>query len=151
MVPVSAHALGPPLTHGEAVARPAVYPWRQPAGWWLKNRHYFLYMIRELTAVFAALWVVLFMLQLPKIAAGLDARAEWLNDIQSPGWVVFSLASLLFVLYHGWTFFTATGTIVYVRLGKNPTPPGLINGFMFIAWAAATIIIGAIMLWPVLG
>jgi fumarate reductase subunit C len=137
------------LTHGEAAARPTVYPWRQPAGWWLKNRRYFLYMLRELSAVFVALWVVWFLLQLPQIANP-ATRAQWLQSIQSPGWVAFSFVALLFVLYHAWTAFTATGTLVYMRVGKAPTPPGAINGTMLVAWLVASIVLGAIMLWPVL-
>jgi fumarate reductase subunit C len=138
------------LTHGGATARPTGYPWRQPAGWWLKNPRYFLYMLRELSAVFAALWVVAFMLQLPKIAGGPEARAEWIRDIQSPGWIAFSFVAFLFLLYHAWTAFTATGTLVYLRVGKAPTPAGAINGLMLVAWLIASIVLGAIMLWPVL-
>jgi fumarate reductase subunit C len=108
-------------------------------------------MLRELSAVFAALWVVLFMLQRPKIAGGPAARAEWLRDIQSPGWIVFSFVSLLFVLYHAWTAFTSTGTLVYLRIGKAPTPAGAINGLMLVAWLGATIVLAAILLAPVLG
>jgi fumarate reductase subunit C len=119
-----------------------------PADWWLKNPRYFLYMLRELSAVFAALWLVLFMFQLPQIAA---APLAWAADIsRSPGWVVFSLVALVFVLYHSWTAFTATGTLVRLRIGKTATPPGAINGTMLVAWGVATIVIGAIILTPVL-
>jgi len=135
--------------HGQAASRPAGYPSRMPADWWLKNPRYFLYMLRELSAVFAALWVVLFLLQIPQIAA--DPRG-WASSVsQSPGWILFSLISLLFVLYHAWTFFTATGTAVYVRIGKRATPAGAINGATLGAWAGATIVIGAILLYPVFG
>jgi len=137
--------------HGEAASRPAGYPWRMPAGWWLKNPRYFLYMLRELSAVFAALWVVLFMLQLPQLAGGPATRADWLKDVQSPGWIIFSLVSLLFVLYHAWTAFTSTGTLVYLRIGKTPTPAGAINGLMLVAWLVATIVLAFILLFPVFG
>jgi fumarate reductase subunit C len=135
--------------HTGAAARPTGYPWRMPAGWWLKNPRYLLYMLRELSAVFAALWVLLFLFQLPKIAEGPAGRAQWLQEISSPGWIIFSFVALLFVLYHAWTAFTATGTLVYLRMGKNPTPPNAINGTMLVAWAVATIVIGAIILTPV--
>jgi fumarate reductase subunit C len=136
--------------HAGSAARPTGYPWRMPAGWWLKNPRYALYMLRELSAVFAALWVVLLLVQLPKIAEGPAGRAQWLGEISSPGWIIFSLVALLFVLYHAWTAFTATGTLVYLRVGKNPTPPGAINGTMLVAWAVATIVVGATILTPVL-
>src|SRR4030095_12874226 len=137
--------------HGESVARPTGYPWRMPAGWWLKNPRYTLYMLRELSAVFAALWLVLFLAQLPKLAEGPAGQAQWLQEVASPGWIIFSLVSLVFVVYHAWTFFTATGTAVYVRVGKSATPASAINGATLIAWAVASVVIGAILLAPALG
>ena len=136
--------------HGQSAVRPNAYPWRQPAGWWLKNPRYTLYMLRELSAVFAALWVVLFLAQLPKLAEGPTGRAEWLQQVTSPGWIIFSLIALLFVLYHAWTAFTATGTLVYLRMGKSATPAGAINGTMLVAWAIATLVLAIIMLTSVL-
>jgi fumarate reductase subunit C len=137
--------------HTESTARPTGYPWRMPAGWWLKNPRYTLYMLRELSAVFAALWVVLFLLQLQKLAEGPAGRAQWLQEVTSPGWIVFSLVAFLFVLYHAWTAFTATGTLVYLRLGKTATPAAAINGSMLVAWLVATIVIGIILLAPLFG
>jgi fumarate reductase subunit C len=134
--------------HGGSTTYPAGYPWRMRGDWWLKNPRYLLYMIRELSAVFAALWVVLFMFQLPQIA---HQPRQWADEIsRSPGWIIFSLIALLFVLYHAWTAFTATGTLLYLRMGKTPTPAGAINGTMLVAWAVASIVIGALILTPVL-
>ena len=71
----------------------------------LKNSRYFMYMIRELTAVFAALWVVLFLAQIA--SNGRDPRA-WTVALSSPGWLVFSVIAFIFVMYHAWTAFTAS-------------------------------------------
>ncbi|HZT09085.1 MAG TPA: hypothetical protein VFC51_18845 [Chloroflexota bacterium] len=130
--------------HGESsVRRPAGYPWHMPAGWWLKNGDYIRYMIREVTAVFAALWVVAFLVQL---AGNGRNPAAWAATFRSPGWLVFSIIALAFVLYHAWTAFTATGTLVHLRMGKQVVPSGQLNGVMFVGWAVATIVIGAILL-----
>jgi fumarate reductase subunit C len=135
--------------HGqETTGAPVGYPWRQPAGWWLKNNHYIMYMIRELTAVFAALWVVLFLAQIA--ANGKNAQA-WAASMSSPSWLVFSVVAFIFVMYHAWTAFTATSTLMYMRMGKAPVPAGTINGSMFIAWLVASIVIGVILLTPIFG
>jgi fumarate reductase subunit C len=138
--------------HGQQTAgRPVGYPWHQPSGWWLKNNRYIMYMIRELTAVFAALWVVIFLAQ---IAMNGRDVAKWqasLSAATSPGWLVFSVIAFIFVMYHAWTAFTATSTLMYIRVGKAPIPPGTVNGSMFIAWLVATIIIAVILLTPILG
>ena len=135
--------------HGQHTAGGSVgYPWHMPAGWWLKNNHYIMYMIRELTAVFAALWVVLFLAQ---IASNGRNVAKWSATLQSPAGLVFSVIAFIFVMYHAWTAFTATSTLMYVRTGKTAVPPGTINGSMFVAWLVASIVIGVILLTPIFG
>src|SRR5438445_12723261 len=43
----------------EARHAPREYPWRMPASWWTRQRHYFLYMAREVTALPLAIWPLL--------------------------------------------------------------------------------------------
>ncbi len=128
---------------------PAGYQWHQPAGWWLKNSHYVLYMIRELTAVFAVLWVLAFLQTLPLLKADPTGRA-WRQVIESPGWLIFSVICLVFVLYHAWTAFTATSTLMYFRFGKTPIPGAVLNGMMFLQFFGATIVIGLILVYVTL-
>jgi fumarate reductase subunit C len=125
-----------------------MYHPRLPANWWTKNQHYFLYMMRELTAVFAAAWVVAFLTQLPLMGGGPEAHQQWLDTVRSPGWIAFSLISLVFVLYHAYTAFTATGTLLYIRMGPKPVPGASLNSLMFIGWTLATIVIAFILVTP---
>lgn len=128
-----------------STSRVPAYPWRMPADWWLKKRNYLLYMIRELTAVFAALWVVVFMLQLPLLRSNPSA---WQAFMRSPGWAIFSLICFLFVLYHGWTWFSLMGTVLYLRPGKTPISSRTIVSAMLFLWAAVSIIIALIIIIP---
>lgn len=140
--------------HGDSRATLPAYPWRMPAVWWWKKGHYFMYMMRELSAVFAALWVVLFLAQLPFMAAGpqnLAAFRAWQDVAHSPGWVLFSLVTLVFVLYHVWTWFNLMGTVIYLRAGKLVLTGKPVAGAMFLAWAGITLVIGAILLIPAIG
>ena len=129
-------------------------PWRMPKGWWLKNRHYFMYMVRELSAVFAALWLVVFLSQLPGMAAGPDkmkAFMEWRAFVTSPGWVIFSLTSLVFVLYHAITWIKLMGTVIHVRIGTTRVTGKLVVSAMLLVWAGATLIVGFIIVTPAIG
>lgn len=134
---------------------PTVYHQRLPGNWWLRNQRYLLYMLREVTAVFAALWVVAFLFQfvvgLPPAGSPADAYNAWLNMIRSPGWVLFSLICLAFVLYHAYTSFSATGTLLYLRMGEKPVPGGSLNALMFLGWTAATIVLAFIVVTPTIG
>src|SRR5207245_7442404 len=42
----------------EARPAPREFPWRMPAGWWTRKRHYFLYVVREFTALPLAIWLL---------------------------------------------------------------------------------------------
>ncbi|MPZ14582.1 MAG: hypothetical protein GEU73_09190 [Chloroflexi bacterium] len=130
-----------------AESRTRAYRWRMPVAWWLKSTHYTLYMVRELTAVFGALWAILFLAQVPLMKAD---YAGWLSQMRSPGWVLFSFVSLLFVLYHVWTWFNLMGSVLYIRLGKSPIPGTAINALMFAVWAVASIVIALVVATPIL-
>ncbi len=131
-----------------SVSRVRAYDWHMPSDWWLKKRNYLLYMIRELTAVFAALWVVIFLVQLPLLKSN---PAAWSQFMASPGWMLFSLISLLFVLYHAWTWFNLMGTVLYFRPGKQAIPGKTIVAAMLFVWAAVSIVIALILITPALG
>lgn len=133
---------------------PPALPWRMSKGWWLKNSHYFMYMMRELSAVFAALWVVLFLVQLPSMAAGPDKMATfsaWLDFVRSPGWVVFSLISLVFVFYHALTWIKLMGTVIRVRVGTTVITGNLVVGLVMLVWAGVSIVVGFIISTPAIG
>jgi len=138
-----------------AAVEPApAYPWHMPGDWWLKNKRYFAYMLRELTAVFAALWVILLLVQIPKMSAGaqnLPAYDAWIGFVHSPGWVLFSVVALFLVGYHAVTWFILMGTVMWVRLGKAPIPSGLIVASMFIAWALISLVVAFFIATPFVG
>ncbi len=128
-----------------------VYRPHQPSNWWLRNGHYFLYMMRELSSVFAAVWALLFLTQLPLMAGGPAQYRAWLDLIRSPSWIFFSVVALVFVLYLAWTTFTSTGAIVHFRLGKDTLGGPVVNAGMFLAWAGATLLIGIVLAYAAMG
>ncbi len=126
------------------VSRVQAYPWHMPAGWWTKKKNYVLYMVRELTAVFAALWVVLFLAMLPRLKT--DPAV-----MRNPAWIIFSVIALLFVLYHAFTWFNLMGTVLYFRPGKAPIPGGVIVGTMMAVWLVVSLAIIAILMIAPIG
>ena len=62
--------------------------------WWLRdrghfNRRYFMFLIRELTSVFVALYVVLFIYELFLLTKGPDAHAAFQESLRSGPFIVF--------------------------------------------------------------
>ena len=131
--------------------RVPAYSRRMPANWWLKNPRYFKFMVRELTAVFAALWVLLFLTQIPLMVGGPEAHSRWLATVRSPGWILFSLVSLAFVLFHAWTWFEVMGDIIYVRLGKTAIRASTIVAAIVVVWVVVSLVIAYVLVSPAIG
>src|SRR5437016_12218192 len=94
---------------------------RLSPGWWTANRHYAMYMVRECTSLFVALYSLIFLYGRSLWATG--SRAEFLNFLQNPAVVGFSLVALAFTMYHAATWFYLLGAISPVKLGRSPTKP----------------------------
>ena len=132
----------------------AGYRQPMPNDWWLKSYRYFMYMMRELTALFAALWVLGFLAQLPMMAGypeNMGAYNRWLEYARSPVWIIFSFISLIFVLYHAVTFINLMGTVMTARFGKVRIGGGMVVAPMLLAWLGITIILAAIIMVPLIG
>jgi fumarate reductase subunit C len=127
----------------EAPAATHEYPWRMPANWWTRNRHYFLYVVREFTSVPLALWMLWFLVEIKR--AG-DGPARY-SPHGSAAFVVFSLVVLLFALYHTITFFNLSGRIIRVNIFGRQLAPRLVSMAMFGAWAAASLVVGFVLIW----
>ncbi|MGQ0568405.1 MAG: fumarate reductase subunit C [Armatimonadota bacterium] len=123
-------------------------PYHRPPrfNWWLGNRAFTLFVVRELTSVFIAAYVVLVMLLLRNLTLGREAYEAYLRFLGSPGMVVFHLVALAAAVYHSITWFTLSPKAMVVRVGGNRVPPRVIVGANYAAW----IVVSAIIAWIVL-
>ena len=94
---------------------------RLSPGWWTANRHYAMYMVREWTSLFVALYSLIFIYGLSLWATG--SRAEFLNFLKNPAVVGFSIVALVFTMYHAVTWFYLLGAISPVKIGRSTTKP----------------------------
>ena len=113
-----------------------------PANWFTRNRRYFLYVIREFTALPLALWLLWLLVEVKR--AG-DGPAHYAPH-GSPLFIAFSVVVLLFALYHSITFLSLSGLIIRVKLLDRPLPPRLVTAAMFGIWALASVVIGAALI-----
>lgn len=115
--------------------------------WWLTNRVYFLFMVRELTSVFIAAYVVLFLLMLHRLALGREAYEAYMRFLAAPGMIVLHVLILAAALFHTITWFNLTPKAMSVRLGEKRVPPPILVGGTYAAWIAASIAMTSIVLW----
>jgi fumarate reductase subunit C len=131
----------------EPATAPGGYPTyrpRLPWAWWQRNRRYTLYMLRELSSVFVALWSALFLVQLSRLRRGKDSYERFVAAQHSPGWMAFHLITLLFALLHAVTWFQLTGVVMSgmaqkVRIGGRRLSAQQISAGSFAGWAAASL------------
>lgn len=112
-----------------------------PATWWLRHRRYFLFMMRELSSVFVALFVLLYLYEFFLLSKGPQVYGVFQESLRSAGFLIFYAVALVFALYHTCTWFGVLGKIQVVRLGKWTVPPALVTAGAFGAWIAASLLI----------
>ena len=77
------------------------------ADWWLKKRNYKLYILRELTAVFIAGYVLFLLALLFQAGRSPDDFYRLLRSAESPAGMVLHLVVLAMVVYHTVTWFSS--------------------------------------------
>lgn len=104
------------------------------AGWWLRKRAYFLFMLREWSSLFIALFLVVYLVQLYQLSYGEEAYAAFAKRLGSPPWLLFHLAALLFALYHSVTWFQSTSAVLPIRVGTREVPRQTVTTLHVGAW-----------------
>jgi len=127
-------------------ATPKLYHPKMPATWWLKHPAYFLFMMRELSSVFIALFLVVFLIQIYQLTRGPEAYAAVMRRLGSPGWISFHVVALLFALYHSLTWFTLTSKVQVVRVRGKEVPPSLVTGANIGVWLVLSLVILVVFL-----
>jgi len=98
------------------------YHRRMPTFWWLRKRTYFVFVMRELSSLFVA-WYVLFLLLLVRaVDRGDAAYADFLDWAGSPVIVAINVVAFAFIVLHTVTWFSLTPQAMDLRVGGRPVP-----------------------------
>ena len=98
--------------------------WRRPIStwWWLRKRTYFVFVMRELSSLFVA-WYVLFLLLLVRaVDRGDAAYADFVDWAGSPVIVAINVVAFAFIVLHTVTWFSLTPQAMDLRVGGRPVP-----------------------------
>ena len=129
----------PPLK----VYRPQLSPF-----WWLQNRRYFLFMLREFTAVPIVLWLLVLLVDIARLGAGPTQNGAGYQPLAgNPLYVAFSAVCFVFALLHSITWLGISGLILRVPLGERDLPPRVVTGANFALWGVATVVIGGALIF----
>lgn len=122
------------------------YTYSVPATWWLKKRVYFFFILRELTSVFIAAYLMLVLVLLHKISVGRLAYEDYVQLLANPGMITFHIIALVAALYHTFTWFSLVPNIMIVRVNRTRVPKSIVSGAHFIGWIIVSIVIAWIVL-----
>ena len=111
-----------------------LYRPKMPATWWLRKKSYFLFMLRELSSVFIALFLVVYLVQIDQLTKGPDAYIAFTQKLSSPGWILFHVVVLLFAVYHSVTWFQSSAVVLPVRLGDRLVSRQTVTALHVVAW-----------------
>jgi len=120
----------------EFLYRPHMSSW-----WWLQRKNYFLFMVRELSAVFVGLFTLISLLGVYRLSQGEDTYQLYLSALQTPSARVLFVVILLFSLYHTLTWIHLTPMVMVVRIGSKTVPPILVLIASYLAWIVISLIL----------
>jgi fumarate reductase subunit C len=114
--------------------------------WWLRRRSYLVFVLRELTSVFVA-WFVVFLLLLVRAVSQGDREYQRFLDLSANPWMLtLNVLTLFFVVFHTVTWFAAAPQAIVVRLRGSRVPANVIRALHYAAWILVTGIIAWIVL-----
>jgi fumarate reductase subunit C len=118
-----------------------LYHRKMPATWWLTKWSYFLFMLRELSSVFIAVFLVVYLCQIYQLSQGPEAYSAFAQKLASPGWVLFHLVALLFALYHSITWFQSSAVVLTLRIGERLISRPIVTALHVGAWVMVSVLV----------
>jgi fumarate reductase subunit C len=115
--------------------------------WWLRRRRSLVFVLRELSSLFVAWFVVFLLLLVHAISAGEPSYRRFLELSANPWMVALNLVALSFVVFHAVTWFNLAPQAMAVRLRGRRVPGSWILILHYLAWAA----VSAVLAWVILG
>jgi len=125
---------------------PKGYRVRMSTYWWLGRWPYLKFILREISSVFVAWFVIETLLQIGALIDGPEAWIEMQDFFANPFVIALNVISLFFVVFHAITWFNLAPKAMAVRLGGKRVPAILIAGPQYVAWA----IVSAAVAWLLL-
>jgi fumarate reductase subunit C len=115
--------------------------------WWLRKWSYFLFVMRELSSIFVAWWVLFLLILISAVGRGEPAYEDFQDFASNPAVVVVNVVAFAFVLLHAVTWFSLTPKAMDVRLGDRRVPAVMVVASQY----AGLAVVSAFIYWLVTG
>ncbi|MFX0577165.1 fumarate reductase subunit C [Nocardia nepalensis] len=112
----------------------------------MRRRSYLIFVLRELSSVFVAWFVVYLLLLINAVSSGSEQYQRFLSWSANPWMVALNIIALLFVLLHAVTWFNAAPKAMVVRVRSRRVAPVVILGLHYLLWGVLTVIVLMVVL-----
>lgn len=125
----------------EAYLRP------MPRTWWLRNFRYTLFLLREVSSVFLAIFAILYIVQIALLAVGPGNYSRYMALVSSPGWIALHVVVFIFAVIHTLTWlYLAPIAGPQVRLRGKPVRHSVLWLAGVLGWIGISVGIGFVIL-----
>ncbi len=125
---------------------PRWYRERMSVYWWLGQWRYLKFVVRELSSVFVATFVVMTLLQLRALRNGPEAYARFQHWLQTPWAIALNSVCLFFVLFHTITWFNLAPQAMAIRMRGRRLPDFLVAAPNYVMWLGVSVVVAWLVL-----
>ena len=109
--------------------------------WWNRSGPYRIFLLRELSAVFIAIYMILLLVLVQQVRDGADSFQDYLSVLQTPILLVLHVVVLSFALLHTVTWFQAVPKGLPLKIGEYRVPPVQLIAGNYVIWAIVSVIV----------
>ena len=113
---------------------------------WLGEWHYLKFILRELSSVAVAFFVIETLFMLSALRDGPEAYAHFQQTMRNPLLIALNVIGFFFVVFHTITWFNLAPSAMPIRMGGKRVPDALIAAPSYVAW----VVVSAFVCWLVL-
>ena len=128
-----------------SVERVPSYQRRMSVFWWVHKPSYFLFVMRELSSIFVAWFVVYLGMFAISVEQGQQAYDDFLDRASHPVMLTVNAVAFAFVVLHAITWFALTPQAMVLRLGGRRVPGVVIIAAQYVG----LLVVSAFIYWLV--
>ena len=111
--------------------------------WWAGNWPYVKFILRELSSVFVAWFVIYLLIMVRMVSRGPDGYQDFLALSAHPVILTVNVIAFFFIMFHALTWFAVAPQAIVAHIGTKKVPSFLIAVSHYGAW----IIISGAIFW----
>jgi fumarate reductase subunit C len=143
---ISSDAMGGQVMVTYTEYPPRGYRLRVSTYWWLGRWAYLKFILRELSSIFVAWFVIETLMQINAMIGGPSAYVYFQGFFHNPLVIELKIVSFFFVLFHAITWINLAPKAMAVRVRGKRIPAVMISTPNYVAWAVVSVVVAWLLL-----